>query len=251
MKALLFSALLLLPLPARAEDVTVFAAASLRTALDLIAADWQADTGHRVVISYGGSSALAQQIEQGAPADLFFSAAVTWMDHLQAAGLIQPDSRRDLLGNSLVLVAHRAADPVVIDATLNLPALLGDGRLAMALVDSVPAGQYGRAALESLGLWAAVAPLVVQTENVRAALDLVMQGEAALGIVYASDALFDDAAGDAVTVIGTFPATTHPPIIYPAALVADRPGAAAALFLDHLGGPQAMAVFAAQGFRPL
>lgn len=241
-----------LPTAVSAEEVTVFAAASLKTALDAIAAEWQAETGTEVTLSYAGSSQLAAQVQAGAPADVFISAAVDWMDLLEEEGLVAPGTRVDLLGNSLVLVAHGAeAAPVDIGPGFDLPGLLGGGRLAMALVDSVPAGQYGKAALESLGVWAAVEPSVAQAENVRAALALVATGEAPYGIVYGSDAIADDAAEDEVTVVGTFPADSHDPIVYPAAVVAegDRPEARA--FLDFLGSEEAGAAFAAQGFTVL
>jgi molybdate transport system substrate-binding protein len=245
-------AALLLATPAAAEQVTVFAAASLRTALDEIAAAWGDANGHEVVLSYAGTPQLARQIIEGAPADLFLSAAVQWMDELASQGLIVPESRRDLLGNTLVLVAHGAGAPrVEIGPDLDLAALLGGGKLAMALVDSVPAGQYGKEALTNLGLWDAVEPSVAQAENVRAALALVSSGEAPLGIVYGSDATADDAAEDRVTVVGTFPADSHAPITYPAALVAGRDNPAAAEFLEHLGSPEAAEVFARLGFTPL
>lgn len=244
MRALALIALLL-PTPALGE-VTVFAAASLKTALDEIAADYTTATGTPVTLSYGGSPALARQIAQGAPADIFLSASTAWMDDLEVKALIQPDSRRDLLGNSLILIAPGSAQPVTIDASLDLPALLDGGKLSMALVDAVPAGQYGKEALESLGLWQAVAPSVVQSENVRAALQLVALGEAALGIVYASDAI----AEPGVSVLGTFPADSHRPITYPAALTLTAAPEAAA-FLDHLTSPEATAVFTANGFLPL
>ncbi|MDP3197845.1 molybdate ABC transporter substrate-binding protein [Tabrizicola sp.] len=227
-------------------DVTVFAAASLKTALDQIALDWTARTGSRVTLSYGGTPALARQIAEGAPADLFLSASKAWMDDLQDKALIRPETRRDLLGNSLVLVAHGQAAPVTIDASLDLPGLLQGGKLAMALVDAVPAGQYGKEALATLGLWVAAEPSIVQSENVRAALHLVALGEAPLGIVYASDAV----AEPSVTVIGSFPAESHTPIVYPAALTLEA-GPDAMDFLDHLSGPAAQAVFQANGFLPL
>jgi molybdate transport system substrate-binding protein len=228
---------------ARADEVVVFAAASLKEALDAIAADWEATTGHSVTISYAGSNALATQIIQGAPADIFISAAVNWMDEVQTAGLIVDDTRTDLLGNSLVLVASGTdAAPVAI---ADLPALLGDGKLAMAMVDAVPAGQYGKAALETLGLWSAVAPAVAQAENVRAALAFVATGEAPFGIVYATEATADDN----VTVVATFPADTHPPITYPAALLSTDP--AARTFFDALSGPAAGAIFTDHGFAIL
>ncbi|WP_210530237.1 molybdate ABC transporter substrate-binding protein [Rubellimicrobium arenae] len=234
--------------PAMADPVTVFAAASLRTALDEIAADWSEATGTEVVLSYAGTPQLAQQIEQGAPADLFLSAAVDWMDELESKDLIVEGSRRDLLGNTLVLVAHGPAEPVAIGPDLDLPRLLDGGRLAMALVDSVPAGVYGKEALTHLGLWSGIAPQVAQAENVRAALALVASGEAPLGIVYGSDAIASQAANEDVSVIGTFPQDSHAPITYPAALVAGHDSPEAAAFLDHLSSPEARQVFEAQGF---
>lgn len=247
MRRLAFVALLLAS-PAAAEQVTVFAAASLGTALDEIATTWEAETGHDVVASYAGTPQLARQIGQGAPADLFIAASSDWMDDLEAKGLIVPGSRRDLVGNTLVLIAHGEARPVEIGPGLDLPALLGDGRLAMALVDSVPAGLYGREALTALGLWDAARPRIAQAENVRAALALVASGEAPLGIVYGSDALAARAAGEDVSVLGAFPADSHSPITYPAALVAGRDGPAARAFLDQLASPRARLVWEAQGF---
>lgn len=234
--------------PAMAEQVVVFAAASMKTALDDFAAGWMADTGHEVVVSYAGSGALAQQIIAGAPADIFISAAVNWMDEVERAGLLAEGTRRDLFGNSLVLIAHgKDAAPVEIGAGFDLAGRLGDERLAMALVESVPAGQYGKAALTTLGQWEAVAPKVAQADNVRAALALVATGEAPLGIVYATDA----AAQDNVTVLATFPAETHPPIIYPAALMADAADAADRAFFEALASEAANAAFRAQGFAVL
>ena len=240
-----FLVLGLLAAPARADEVVVFAAASLKNGLDAVAAGFQSATGHTVTISYGGSNALATQIIQGAPADIFISAAVNWMDEVEKAGLVVPDTRADILGNRLVLIAHgRDAAPVAIGPGCDLAALLGDGKLSMALVDAVPAGQYGRAALESLGLWSSVEASVAQSENVRAALALVSTGEAPFGIVYATDA----AADDNVTVVGTFPADSHPPIVYPAALLTGAADAADRAFLQALTADAADAAFAAQGF---
>ncbi|MFN6007066.1 MAG: molybdate ABC transporter substrate-binding protein [Paracoccaceae bacterium] len=227
-------------------DVTVFAAASLKTALDEIAADFSTKTGVPVVRSYGGTPALARQIAEGAPADIFLSASEQWMDDLAEKGLIRPESRRDLLGNQLILVAHGAVAPVTIDRDLDLAGMLAGGKLAMAMVESVPAGQYGKEALESLGLWQGVEASVVQSENVRAALKLVEIGEAPFGIVYASDAI----AGQGVTVAGTFPKGSHAPIVYPAALTATSVTDAQG-FLDYLESPAAEAVFVAQGFQVL
>ena len=227
-------------------DVTVFAAASLKTALDEIATDFTAKSGIPVVPSYGGTPALARQIAEGAPADIFLSASVEWMDDLAEKGLIRTESRRDLLGNQLVLVAHGPVARVTIDRNLDLAGLLAGGKLAMAQIASVPAGQYGKEALESLALWNKVEASVVQVENVRAALKLVEIGEAPLGIVYASDAI----AAVGVTVVGTFPKDSHAPIIYPAALTATSV-TEAQRFLDYLETPEADAVFVAQGFQVL
>ncbi len=251
LRPLILSALLAVtPIAARADTITVFAAASLKDALDAIAAEWQAETGNPVTISYAGSPQLAKQIEQGAPADLFLSASPEWMDALQEQSLIKPDSRIDLLGNTLVLIAHGAAAPALtLGPDLDLATAIGPGKLAMAQVDAVPAGVYGKQALEHFGLWTKAEPLVAQTENVRAALALVATGEAGLGIVYGSDAIAAKAAGDAISVVATFPEGSHDPIRYPAALLSDAPNAAA--FLDHLTSDAAERVFTAQGFSML
>ncbi|MDA0962894.1 MAG: molybdate ABC transporter substrate-binding protein [Proteobacteria bacterium] len=239
--------LALAPMTAAAEDITVFAAASMANALMDIEAGFEAATGHDLVVSLAGSSALARQIQQGAPADIFISASADWMDLIEAEGLIEPGTRFDLLGNSIVLVAFGDAQPVEIGPDLDLSGLLGDGRLAMALVDSVPAGIYGKAALESLGLWDRVEAQVAQADNVRAALAFVATGEAPYGIVYATDA----AAAENVTILGTFPADSHPPIVYPLADLANRDTPGAAAFLDYLRSPEARAAFARQGFTML
>ena len=236
----------LAPMPAQsAEKVVVFAAASLKNALDDIAAQWERDTGEDVAISFAGSSKLARQIQQGAPADLFLSANVKWMDVLEEGGLIQADTRHDLLRNRLVLIAHgKEAPDVDIEPGFDLAALLTGGRLAMALVDSVPAGIYGKAALSSLGIWEQVSPRVAQSDNVRTALALVARGEAPYGVAYATDA----AAEDNVTVVGTFPADSHPPIIYPVALTAGSDIPAARDFLEYLSSGAARLLFERQGF---
>jgi molybdate transport system substrate-binding protein len=234
--------------PLRAEEVVVFAAASLKTALDEVAAEFEASTGHSLTISYAGSNQLAKQIIEGAPADIFLSAAVNWMDAVDQAGLVVPGQRRDLWGNDLVLIAHGTdASPVEIGPELDLAKLLGGGMLSMAMVDAVPAGQYGKQSLEALRLWAVAEPLVAQSENVRAALALVATGEAPYGIVYASDAV----AGDNVTVVGQFPETSHAPITYPAALLTGAADAADRAFFDALSADAADATFAAQGFKIL
>ncbi|MEC9403126.1 MAG: molybdate ABC transporter substrate-binding protein [Pseudomonadota bacterium] len=233
------------PTTAAAGEVTVFAAASLADALEEIEQRFEAATGHDLVISLAGSSALARQIQQGAPADIFISANPDWMDVLEKDGLLEAGTRFDLLNNSLVLIAHgREAKPLDISADLNLAEILGDNRLAMALVDAVPAGIYGKAALQSLGLWDDAEPRVAQSDNVRSALALVATGEAPYGIVYATDAV----AEDNVTVVGTFPAESHPPIVYPVADLANRDSPAEEEFLAYLQGPDAREAFERQGF---
>ena len=233
--------------PVMAEPVRVFAAASLRTALDVVAADWTAAGNPSVSLTYAGSAALARQIIEGAPADVFLTASPEWMDAVEAAGLLVPGTRRDLLGNTLVLIGQGAEGPAVtLDPSLDLAALLGDGRLAMGMVDSVPAGVYGREALSALGLWDEAEPRVAQAADVRAALALVAAGEVPYGIAYLSDARAAREAGEAVHVAATFPPGTYGPVTYPVALVRDTAGARA--FLDTLASPGAAAVFAAQGF---
>jgi molybdate transport system substrate-binding protein len=225
---------------ALADEVVVFAAASLQGPLDQAVADWAAATGHQVTISYAGSAALARQIAAGAPADLFISAAPEWVDSLAADGLLT-GGPRVLFGNRLVLIAPagEATGPGGLDA-----AAFGTGLIATGHVASVPAGVYARAALESLGLWPALQDRIVQVDNVRVALALVARGEVERGIVYASDA----ASSPEVAVIAQFPAASHPPILYPAATVSDSPLAPA--LLDHLAGPAALAIFLAAGFTP-
>ena len=234
-----------------ADPVVVFAAASLKNALDDAAAGWTKATGNTVRISYAGSNALAKQIEAGAPADLFVSADQAWMDYADKAGSLKPDSRVDLLRNALVLIAtgakDKASDPQVAlapDLGATLTRILGGGRLAMATIDAVPAGKYGKAALEKLGAWETVKGQVAQAENVRAALLLVARGEAPLGIVYATDA----AADPSVHVVATFPSDSHPPIVYPAALLKDSRNPEASALLTYLRGPAARGAIERQGF---
>lgn len=242
------TALLVMVAPMRAsadDELVVFAAASLTTALDRVAEAWTEETGNRAVISYAGSSALARQIQAGALADLFISASVDWMDAVEASGDLREGSRRNLLGNTLVLIAHGSdAAPVAINEDLDLAGMLGDERLAMALVDAVPAGIYGKTALASLGLWENVAPLVAQVDNVRGALAFVAQNEAPFGIVYATDA----AAEDDVSVIGAFPAGSHEPITYPAGVTAQSSHPDAESFLDYLGSEAARRIWTEHGF---
>jgi molybdate transport system substrate-binding protein len=233
---------------AQTRDVVVFAAASLKNALDEAGAAWTRDTGKRVVMSYAASNALARQIEAGAPADLFFSADLDWMDYAAAKGLIKTESRVSLLGNSLVLIAPKdSAAQVELKPGLDLTAMLGSERLAMGHVNAVPAGKYGKAALEKLGAWAGVKDKIAQTENVRAALLLVSRGEAPLGIVYKTDALSDPN----VTIVGTFPEGSHPPIVYPVALTTSSTNPDAAQFLAFLRSDKARLFFEKQGFTLL
>jgi molybdate transport system substrate-binding protein len=233
------------PLRADAEDLTVFAAASLTNALDRVAEAWTSETGLTAIMSYAGSSALANQIQQGAPADIFISASTDWMDAVEASGDLREGTRRDILGNTLVLISHaQDATSVTIDENLDLAGMLGDERLSMALVDAVPAGIYGKAALTSLGLWDSVEPLVAQSDNVRAALAFVALNEAPLGIVYATDA----AVEDNVSIIGTFPAGSHAPITYPAAITAQGDSPHAQAFLDFLSSGEAREIWQSFGF---
>ena len=233
---------------AQGDDLVIFAAASLKNALDAAHGQWQKDTGKTAKISYAASSALAKQIEQGAPAQMFISADLDWMDYLAGKNLIKADTRSNFLGNRIVLVAPKdKAQPVEIKAGFDLAKVLGDGRLSMANVDSVPAGKYGKAALEKLGVWGGVSGKIAQAENVRAALLLVSRGEAPAGIVYQTDAASDPN----VAIIGTFPADTHPPIIYPIALTASADHPDAAAFLTFLKSAKAKPFFDAQGFTVL
>jgi molybdate transport system substrate-binding protein len=230
-------------------DIVVFAAASLKNALDEVASAWSAKSGgKKVAISYAASSALARQIENGAPADIFASADLDWMDYLARKGLIQPDTRVDLLGNRLVLVAPRDSTAMVeMGPKLDLAAALGDGRLAVANVDSVPAGKYGKSALQRLGAWDAVKDKLAQAENVRAALQLVARGEAPLGIVY----LTDVASDSRLKVLATFPEDSHPPIIYPIAIINGSSDPAAKSFFEFMRSGDAKGAFDKQGFTVL
>ncbi len=243
-------ALSFLPGIAQAQnEMVVFAAASLKNALDEIATTWSKDTGKPMPkISYAASSALAKQIEQGAPADMFISADLDWMDYVAGKNLIQPDTRFNLLGNKIVLIAPKDSKLTSLEIKgADLAKALAGGKLSMANVDAVPAGKYGKAALEKLGAWADVKDHVAQAENVRAALLLVGRGEAPLGIVYSTDA----AAEPNVKIVATFPEGSHPPIIYPAALTKDAKNADAKAFLDFLRGPKARTAFEKQGFTVL
>jgi len=247
MRFLLFAFVLLVPLAARAQELTVFAAASLTDAMKDVSALW-VKAGHPPLrLSFGASSTLARQIEEGAPAALFASADEKWMDYLAQTNLIAADTRKDLLGNDLVLVVP-ADKPlhVTIGPDFDLPGLLGaDGRLATGDPAHVPVGIYAEQALKKLGWWNKVAPRLARTADVRAALLLVERGEAPAGIVYATDA----AVSKAVMVAGTFPASSHDPVAYPFAVVKAQDTPEARALLTFLSGPQARAVFVQRGFK--
>ena len=230
---------------ARAADVIVFAAASLKESLDEQARLFQTQTGHRVIVSFGASNALARQIEAGAPADLFISADSEWMNYVEQHRLLAAQTRVDLLRNSLVLIAPASSTVFMkIEPHFPLAAALGKDKLAMANPDSVPAGKYGKSALQSLGVWNSVERNVVRAENVRAALVLVARREAPFGIVYATDA----GAESGVKIVGTFPPGSHPPIVYPAAMLATSKSSAARALLEYLHSAQARAVWTRHGF---
>lgn len=228
-----------------AADVTVFAAASLKEAMDDQAKQFEASTGNKVVVSYGASNSLAKQIEAGAPADIFISADLDWMDYLDQRHLIAPNARFNLLRNTLVLIAPSSSSSTLqIGPNFGLAAALGTEKLAMANPDSVPAGKYGKSALDKLGVWAGVEKQVARAENVRAALALVSRGEAPFGIVYKTDALADKG----VKVVATFPPDSYPPIIYPAAVLTASKSTAASPLLDYLRSAPARSVWEKYGF---
>jgi molybdate transport system substrate-binding protein len=230
---------------AQQQTLTVFAAASMKNALDDVDAAFSKETGIKVVASYEASSALMKQIEQGAPADVFVSADPDWMDYGEKRNLINNATRVNLLGNRLVLIAPKnsAIDHVTIGPGFDLAGLAGNGRIATGDVRAVPAGLYAKAALEKLGIWASIEPKLAMAENVRAALLLVSRDEAPLGIVYETDAKVDPS----VKIVGVFPEDSHPPIIYPVALTAHaKPDASK--YLDFLRTPAAKSIFERYGF---
>ncbi|MGQ0749337.1 MAG: molybdate ABC transporter substrate-binding protein [Betaproteobacteria bacterium] len=232
---------------AQEGDVTVYAAASLKEALDDLARRFEKATRSKVRVAYAGSPMLARQIEKGAPGDIFISADTDWMDYLDHRKAIRAGARVDLLSNRLVLIAPAdSTQSLAIAPGFPLAKALEDGRLAMADPDSVPAGKYGKAALEALGVWKEVAGKVARAENVRAALALVARGETPLGIVYTTDA----AAEKRVRVVGEFSPKLHPPIVYPAAVLASSRSKAAVSFLDFLRSPSAGEVWKRYGFSP-
>lgn len=233
-----------------AEPLTVFAAASLKESLDEAAAAYRKASGQAVRVSYAASSALARQIEQGAPADVFLSADLEWMDYLQQRKLVDPETRRNLLGNTLVLVAPASGNvaPVPLRPGVDLLSRLGEkGRIALAMTASVPAGKYAKASFVSLGVWKPLEPRVAEAESVRAALMLVARNEVPLGVVYGSDAQ----AEPKVRVVGTFPENTHAPIVYPVARIAASRNPHAAAFTRWLSAPAASEIFRKHGFKVL
>jgi len=234
----------LVPSVAVAADITVFAAASLTDSLNEINSAWTKETSHSAAISFAASSALARQIEAGSPADMFISADADWMDYLDHRNLIQRQTRKDLLGNHLVLIEPAASHArIAIVPHFDLAAALGGGRLAVADPDSVPAGKYAKASLTALGVWDSVANRLASAENVRMALKYVARGDAPLGIVYTTDAMSEPQ----VRIAGTFPDSTHAPIAYPVALtIGAKP--VARQFLAYLNGAHARGIFQKDGF---
>jgi molybdate transport system substrate-binding protein len=243
----LAAALCALSPPVAAETITVFAAASLKEALDAAVKPFESRAGHRVAISYAASNALAKQVEAGAPASLFISADTDWIDYVESRGLAVAGSRVNLLANDLVLIAPASsATALRIAPGFDLARALGKGRLAIANPSSVPAGKYARAALSALGVWSGVEARLAPAENVRAALAFVARGEAPLGVVYRTDAL----AEKGVRIVDAFPPETHPPIVYPLVLLKGATPAARAL-AAHLASPGARATWQRFGFRPV
>ena len=242
---LLFTALLAVPVSA--APPLVLAAASLQESLSAAADAWAARHHPRPVLSFASSPALAKQVEAGAPADIFISADEPWMDDVARHNLVRPGTRVSFLANTLVLVAPGPlAKRVPIRPGFPLARLLGNGKLAMGEVNSVPAGKYGKEALMKLGVWDAVAPHVAGADNVRSALALVERGEAPYGIVYATDAY----ASKRVRIVGTFPETSHAPITYPIAVLAASTSADAEGFRRFLISGAGKAIFKRYGFRP-
>lgn len=231
-----------------AEQVTVFAAASLTNALEEIAKDYEQGKEVKVVSSFASSSTLARQIEQGAPADIFVAADQKWLDYLHDKKGIDSASRVTLLGNELVLIAPKGSKitEVVIDRSTNWTRLLDGGRLSVGDPDHVPVGNYAKEALQNLGAWTTVEPLLARAENVRSALLLVERGEAPLGIVYASDAMISKK----VQLVGRFPVDSHKPVEYPAAIIKGKSKPAVDGFFHYLSSDQAKTVFQHYGFTP-
>ena len=233
------------PASAQGQKLIIFAAASLKDALDEVNVAYQHENSQETATSYAASSTLAKQIEADAPADVFISADLDWMDYLAKRNLIKPETRANLLGNRLVLIAPvNSPLNLAIGPNFSLAQALGNGRLAIADPNGVPAGRYGKAALESLGVWSTIADRLAPAENVRAALALVARGETPLGIVYQTDAASDKD----VKIVGIFPQDTHPPIIYPIAVVVSSTNPAALGYLAYLKSRAARPTFEKHGF---
>ena len=233
------------PASAQGQKLIIFAAASLKDALDEVNVAYQHENSQETATSYAASSTLAKQIEAAAPADVFISADLDWMDYLAKRNLIKPETRANLLGNRLVLIAPvNSPLNLAIGPNFSLAQALGNGRLAIADPNGVPAGRYGKAALESLGVWSTIADRLAPAENVRAALALVARGETPLGIVYQTDAASDKD----VKIVGIFPQDTHPPIIYPIAVVVSSTNPAALGYLAYLRSRAARPTFEKHGF---
>ncbi|ACK49041.1 molybdenum ABC transporter, periplasmic molybdate-binding protein [Methylocella silvestris BL2] len=231
-----------------AAGPTVFAAASMKTALDAIAASWTAQNGKAPVLVYGSSAVLAKQIEQGAPADIFISADLNWMDYLDKAKLLRAGTRRAFLGNELVLVEPADQKTTLkIESGFDLAGLTGAGKIAVCTITSCPGGVYGKESLVALGVWDKVEPKLAQSDNIRAALNLVARGEARFGIVYATDAK----AEPKVRIVGVFPASSHSPIVYPVAILEESKNPEAANFVAYLSSQASVKILLEQGFSIL
>lgn len=228
------------------EQITIFAAASLKNALDDANAAFTKATGVKTTTSYAASSALAKQIEQSAPADVFISADLQWMDYVGDRKLINSDTRFNLLGNKLVLIApvESKIANVTIGQGFDIAKLVGSGRIAVADVNAVPAGRYAKAALEKLGSWAAAEPKLAQAENVRAALAFVARDETPVGIVYETDAKVEPK----IKIVGVFPDASYPPVTYPVAAIATTTKQSVPQYLNFLRSPAAKAIFEKYGF---
>jgi molybdate transport system substrate-binding protein len=236
------------PVHAQEKSLTVFAAASMKNALDDVDAAFTKKSGIAVAVSYAASSALIKQIEEGAPADVFVSADLDWMDYGSQKKLVQDNTRMNLLGNRLVLIAPKDSQigNITIGPNVDLAKIAGDGRIVTADVRAVPAGKYAKAAFEKLGIWSAIEPKLAMAENVRAALTLVARGEGVLGIVYETDAKVEPN----VKIVGVFPEDSHPPIVYPVALTTTAKANAAG-YLEYLRSQTAKSIFEHYGFTVL
>jgi molybdate transport system substrate-binding protein len=248
LSALAIVSTVIAPASSRAQSgdpVVVYAAASLKNVLDDAMARWRSRSGQPVVASYSHAPALAKQIEQGAPADIFISADTDWMDYVDKLNLIDRKTRVDLVGNGLVLIAA-SDDPVRLQLApgADLAGATGDGRIAVCTIASCPGGKYAKAALEGLGIWDAVKPKLIDQETIRVALAAVARGEARFAIVYSTDAAIEPK----VRVVDRFPPGSHPPVVFPAAIVAGSKHPGAAAFFEFLRSPEGSAVFEKYGF---